>query len=77
MIHIEVHETKLGSTPKFNIRLPAIPNKGDSLTLPDDHYVVDEVYWQANVPDDPGKGYQWPEHVYYTIRLVAHRKFPT
>lgn len=75
MIKIEIFENKLGSGVKYRVQLPAVPREGETLTLPDDHYLVDKVYWQANVPQpEPPPGFHWPDHVYYTIRIVVRRK---
>lgn len=73
---IQVFEGTVGGAPKVKIKLPAVPRVDDTITLPDAHYLVKDVYWQANVPPEPGPGYEWPDSVYYTIRLVVVKKFP-
>lgn len=75
LFDLQVFENTRGGRPKFTIKLPAVPRVGDTITLPDAHYLVKEVFWQANVPEPPGKGYEWPDNVYYTIRLIVSRKF--
>ena len=71
---LEVYEDHLTAPLKHKIKLPAVPRVGEVITLPDAHYMVKDVYWQANVPEDPGPGYEWPDSVYYTIRLVVNMR---
>lgn len=76
LIDIQVFEDQLGGNPKFRIKLPAVPRPGDSVTLPDDHYLVEEVFWQAHDPGpSPSVRVEWADHIYYTIRLIVRRKF--
>lgn len=76
LMDVDVFVDKLGGDPAFHIRLPAVPRMGETITLPDDHYLVEEVYWQANVPATaPQAGYLLPDQVYYTIRMVVKKKF--
>lgn len=77
VFEIQVFEGyKAAGQPKFKIKLPAVPRVDDTITLPDAHYLVKDVFWHANVPPDAGAGYEWPDSVYYTIRLVVEKKFP-
>ncbi len=77
LIEIQCFENDLGSKPKFRIRLPAVPRQGESITLPDAHYVIEHVYWHAHIPlTEAPKGFEYPPTTYYTIKMVVRNKFP-
>jgi hypothetical protein len=76
VIDIHVFENDL-QHEMMTVKLPAVPRQGETITLPDAHYIIDRVCWQAHQSVVPPQGYEWPDTVYYTIRMVVRKKvFP-